>query len=61
MGKYDYRQKTVSMGIDVHKNHFSCVSVCEDQVEKKDTMPGNANALLAYIQNHFMRQKSDKK
>jgi transposase len=53
MGKYDYTGKKVFMGIDVHKKTYACVSVCEEQVVKKDTMPADPKILIAYIKNNF--------
>jgi hypothetical protein len=38
----DYTGKIVSMGIDVHKKIYCCVSICEGEVVKRDTMPANA-------------------
>jgi transposase len=53
MGKYDYTGKKVYMGIDVHKKTYACVSICEGEVIKKDTMPANPDTLIAYIKNTF--------
>lgn len=53
MGKYNYKGKTVYMGIDVHKKSYVCVSVCEGRVVKKDAMPAKPSILIAYIKNHF--------
>ena len=46
MGKYNYTGKTVYIGIDVHKKTYACVSVCEGEVMKKDTMPADPTALI---------------
>lgn len=53
MGKYDYTGKTVYIGIDVHKKTYACVSVCDGEVVKKDTMPADPTALINYIRNCF--------
>lgn len=53
MGKCDYTGKRVFMGIDVHKKTYSCASVCEGQVVKKDTMPADPQVLINYIKNNF--------
>jgi|CXWL01.1.fsa_nt_gi transposase len=53
MGKYDYTGKKVYMGIDVHKKTYACVSICEGNVVKKDTMPAEPSVVIAYIKNHF--------
>lgn len=54
MGKYDYSGKRVYMGIDVHKKTYACVSVCDGEVVKKDTMPAEPAVLISYIQNTFL-------
>lgn len=53
MGKYDYTGKRVYMGIDVHKKTYVCVSLCEGEMVKKDTMPAKPSVLIVYIKNHF--------
>jgi transposase len=57
MGKYDYTGKVVYMGIDVHKKTYACVSICEGEVVKKDTMQADPAGLIAYIQNQFSGAK----
>lgn len=51
--KRDYTGKMVYMGIDVHKKTYCCVSVCEGDVVKRDSMPSNPKGLLAYIHKFF--------
>jgi transposase len=51
--KRDYTGKIVYMGIDVHKKTYCCVSICEGEVVKRDTMPSNPEGLLSYLRNHF--------
>jgi len=53
MNRYDYTGKTIYMGIDVHKKTYSCVSICEGEVIKRDRMPAKAEILLNYIHNFF--------
>jgi len=53
MGKYDYTGKVVYMGIDVHKKTYACVSVCDGEIVKKDTMQADPVSLIAYIENQF--------
>lgn len=53
MGRYDYTGKKVYMGIDVHKKTYVCVSVCEGDVVKKDSMSAEPAALITYIKNYF--------
>lgn len=51
--KRDYTGKTVFVGIDVHKKTYACVSICEGEVVKRDTMPGNPEVLLSYLSKGF--------
>lgn len=53
MKHYDYTGKIIYTGIDVHKKTFSCVSLCEGQVVKRDTMPAKPEILLSYLKNSF--------
>lgn len=49
----DYTGKMISMGIDVHKKTYCCVSICEGEVVKRDTMPANAEGLVNYMKKFF--------
>lgn len=53
MGNYNYTGKIVYMGIDVHKKTYACVSICDEEIVKKDTMRADPAALIAYIKNQF--------
>ena len=53
MGKYDYTGKVVYMGIDVHKKTYACVSICDGEIVKKDTMRSDPASLIAYLKNQF--------
>jgi transposase len=53
MGNHDYKGKIVYMGIDVHKKTYACVSICDGQIVKRDTMPAKPEILISYIQNTF--------
>lgn len=53
MNSYDYTGKIVYIGIDVHKKTYACVSICEGEVIKKDTVLAKPSALIAYIKNMF--------
>jgi len=46
MNKYDYTNKIVYVGIDVHKKTYSCVCICDKEVVKRDTMPAGQNIRL---------------
>lgn len=49
----DYTGKVLYMGIDVHKKTYCCVSICEGEIVKRDTMPANAEGLLNYMNKFF--------
>jgi transposase len=51
--QYDYTRKNVYVGIDVHKKTYVCVSVCDGEVVKKDSMPAAPTILLQYLKNTF--------
>jgi len=53
MKTYTYKHKIVYTGIDVHKKTYSCVSICEGSVVKRDTMPAKPELLLRYLKNTF--------
>lgn len=53
MQKYDYTGKKIYMGIDVHKKTYACVSVCDGEIVKKDTMPAEPSILISYVRNTF--------
>lgn len=58
MNNYDYTKKIVYVGIDVHKKTYSCVSICESNVVKRDTMPAKPEVLLSYLENKFSKAAS---
>ena len=49
----DYNGKVVYVGIDVHKKTYSCVSTCNGEVVKRDTMPGNPAVAVNYLKKAF--------
>ena len=48
-----YVGKKVSIGIDVHKNHYSICCLVESKKVQKVTMPANPIKLLEYINKRF--------
>jgi transposase len=58
MKNYDYINKIVYTGIDVHKKTYTCVSICEGEVIKRDTMPAKPELLLRYLKNTFYEAAS---
>ena len=53
MKQYDYTGKVIYVGIDVHKKTYSCVSICEVEVVKRDSMPADPMILVNYLRNAF--------
>jgi transposase len=53
MKNHNYKNKIVYTGIDVHKKTYTCVSICEVIVVKRDTMPAKPELLLRYLKNTF--------
>lgn len=49
----NYNNKTVYLGIDVHKKTYSVTAVCEGQVVKKDTLKADPSFLLSYCRKYF--------
>jgi len=60
MKTYDYTNKIVYVGIDVHKKTYSCVSICDGEVVKRDTMAADPVLLLRYLKNTFGSARSIK-
>lgn len=53
MKTYSYKEKIIYTGIDVHKKTYSCASICDGIVVKRDTMPAKPDLLLRYLKNTF--------
>jgi len=51
--KINYTGKVVYMGIDVHKAKYVCVSICENDVVKRDTLQADPESLLDYMNKFF--------
>jgi transposase len=48
-----YTDKTVYLGIDVHKKTYSVTAVCEGQIAKKDTLTAEPARLINYCKKYF--------
>lgn len=57
MNKRNYIGKTVYVGIDVHKKTYYCVSICEGEVVKRDTLAASPDNLVNYLYNLFKGSK----
>lgn len=49
----DYTNKTVYIGIDVHKKTYAVTAICDGEVVKKDTMTAYPEKLIGYIKKYF--------
>jgi transposase len=52
-----YNGETVYMGIDVHKNSYSVVSIYKGMAVKKDRMIASPEGLVKYINKYFVGAK----
>lgn len=53
----NYTNKTVYLGMDVHKKTYAVTAICEGQVVKKDTLKADPAILVAYCKKHFVGAK----
>lgn len=51
--KKNYERKEIYMGIDVHKKTYCCVSICEGEIVKKDTISANPEGMISYMRKFF--------
>lgn len=48
-----YTQKTIYLGIDVHKKTYAVTAICEGQIIKRDTLKANPQTLVLYCKKYF--------
>jgi transposase len=53
----DYTNKTIFLGIDVHKKTYAVTAICDGQVVKKDTLKADPESLVAYCRKYFVGAK----
>ena len=53
MKRISYAGEKVSIGIDVHKNHYTVCCMAKKIVVQKVTMPAVPNKLLEFIESRF--------
>ena len=53
----NYTNKTVYLGMDVHKKTYAVTAICEGQVVKKDTLKADPATLIAYCKKYFVGAK----
>lgn len=49
----NYKEKTIFIGIDVHKRTYSVTAICEATIVKRDTLKADPNLLVAYLKKRF--------
>lgn len=50
----NYTNKTVYLGMDVHKKTYAVTAICDGQVVKKDTLKADPAILVAYCKKYFV-------
>lgn len=53
----DYTNKTVFIGIDVHKKTYAITCICEGEIAKRDTLKASHIYLMKYIRKYFVGAK----
>jgi hypothetical protein len=49
----DYSEKTIYLGIDVHKQSYSVTAICDGTIVKRDRLPADPKNLVTYCQRFF--------
>ena len=49
----DYNNKTIYLGIDVHKKSYSITAICEGEIIKSDKLKGDPEAIVNYCRRFF--------
>lgn len=49
----DYTEKTIFVGMDVHKNTYSVTAICDGVVVKRDTLKAEPKGLISYLKKRF--------
>ena len=50
---YDYSEKTIYVGIDVHKKTYAVTVICDNEVVKRDTLKADPHQLITYLKKRF--------
>lgn len=58
--KYDYTDKNVFIGIDVHKKTYSITAICDGLIVKRDTLIASPDVLINYCKKFFAEAKGIK-
>jgi len=53
----DYNEKTIYIGIDVHKKTYALACICENKIIKREVLPAQPTILLNYVKKHFEAAK----
>jgi transposase len=51
--KKGYANKTIYVGIDVHKKTYAVTCMCEEAIVKRDTLKASPEGLLDYLNKYF--------
>ena len=57
MTKYTYNNKTVYIGLDVHKTTYAYTARCEKETLKKGTLPASPQGLMTFLKRYFPEAK----
>ena len=57
MNKYNYKNKNVYIGLDVHKKTYAYTARCEGLTVKKGTLPANPQDLVTFLHRYFSEAK----
>lgn len=50
----NYTDKTIYLGMDVHKKTYAVTAICDGQVIKKDTLKADPGVLVTYCKKYFV-------
>ena len=50
----NYTNKTIYLGMDVHKKTYAVTAICDGQVVKKDALKADPVVLIAYCKEYFV-------
>lgn len=54
MKKYNYENKNVYIGLDVHKKTYALTARCEELTVKKVTLAADPKVLVTFLKKHFL-------
>ena len=57
MNKYNYENKNVYVGLDVHKKTYAYTIRCEGRTVKRGTLSADPEALVTFLLKHFSKAR----